>query len=197
MEAARRAQELAPDLPETHLALGYVAYAQREFDKALEHFERAQRLRPSGDAALAIGLTMRRLGRWQDALNQFEEARRLIPRSYRVYDDALGYTNTRMRRFDEAERTLNEAISLSPHLSEAYVEKHIVLVARDGDVDAARQVILEMSRRTNLADAAELGLGQGTAIGRLSCGFFQKPSQRLSMRSNRDPSNGIAGYSPR
>ena len=26
MEAAKRAQELAPDLPETHLALGYVAY---------------------------------------------------------------------------------------------------------------------------------------------------------------------------
>ncbi len=48
-EAAKRAQELAPDLPETHLALGSVAYAQRDFDKALEHFERAQRLQPSGD----------------------------------------------------------------------------------------------------------------------------------------------------
>jgi len=162
MDAARRAQELAPDLPETHLALGYVAYANREFDKALEHFERAQRLRSTGDAAFAIGATMRRLGRWQDALNQFEEARRLIPRSYLIYADPLGVTNSSMRRFDEAERNLNEAISLSPHLSAAYVRKAHVLLARDGDVDAARQVLSEMSRRTNLAETAEFGLIQGT-----------------------------------
>jgi serine/threonine-protein kinase len=162
MDAARRAEELAPDLPETHLALGKVAYAQREFDKALAHYEKAQRLRPTGDAALAIGTTMRRLGRWQDALNQFEEARRLIPRSYLIYADPLGVTNSSMRRFDEAERNLNEAISLSPHLSAAYVRKAHVLLARDGDVDAARQVLSEMSRRTNLAEAAEFGLIQGT-----------------------------------
>jgi TolB-like protein/tRNA A-37 threonylcarbamoyl transferase component Bud32/Tfp pilus assembly protein PilF len=162
IDATRRAEELAPDLPETHLALGRVAYAQRKFDKALAHYEKAQRLRPTGDAALALGTTMRRLGRWQDALNQFEEARRLIPRSYLICADALGVTNSWMRRFDEAERNLNEAISLSPHLSEAYVRKAHVLIARDGDVDAARQVLSEMSRRTDLTEAAEFGLIQGT-----------------------------------
>jgi serine/threonine protein kinase/tetratricopeptide (TPR) repeat protein len=159
--AAKRAEELAPDLPETQLAIGFVAYASREFEKALAHFERAQRLRPTGDAAMAIGWTMRRLGRWQDALKQSEEAHRLIPRSYHVVVDALGETNARMRRFDEAEQYTNEAISISPHLSEAYVRKARVLAARDGDVDGARLVLSEMSRRTNPADAAEYGLGQG------------------------------------
>jgi serine/threonine protein kinase/tetratricopeptide (TPR) repeat protein len=162
MEAARRAEELAPDLPETQIALGYVAYAQREFEKAFEHFEKAQRVRPTGDAALAIGFTMRRLGRWQDALRQFEDARRLIPRSYLIYADALGYTSTLTRRFEEADQYFAEAISLSPHQSEVYVDKAHLLLERDGDVDAARQVILEMSRRTNLAEAAEFGLIQGT-----------------------------------
>jgi serine/threonine protein kinase/tetratricopeptide (TPR) repeat protein len=160
-EAAKRAQELAPDLPETHLALGRVAYAQREFDKALEHFEKAQRLQPSGDAAHFIGATLRRLGKWQDALNHYEDARRLFSRAYPSYWYDLGYTNTCLRRFDEAEQNNDQVISLAPQAPDGYLGKAIVLVARNGDVDAARGVILEMSRRTNLADIAQVELGQG------------------------------------
>ena len=160
-EAAKRAQELAPDLPETHLALGRVAYAQREFDKALEHFERAQRLRPSGDAAYSISATLRRMGRWQDALDHYEDARRLLPRAPSMFWYDLGYTNTCLRRFDEAEQNNNQAIALAPQSPVGYLGKAQVLVLRNGDVDAAKQVISEMSRRANLADAAEVELGQG------------------------------------
>jgi len=160
-EAAKRAQELAPDLPETHLALGRVAYAHREFDKALEHFERAQRLQPSGDAAHYIGATLRRMGRWQDTLNHFEEARRLLPRAFFLFWYDLGYTNTCLRRFDEAEQNNNQAISLAPQSPVGYLGKALVLVARNGDVKAAKQVMSEMSRRASLADAAEVELGQG------------------------------------
>ncbi|UCH85634.1 MAG: protein kinase, partial [Candidatus Latescibacterota bacterium] len=154
-DATRRAQELSPDLPEVHLAVGYVAYASREFENALTHFEKAQRLRPSGDAVLAIGWTMRRLGRWQDALKRFEEARRLIPRSNKLYIYALGSTNLLMRRFDEADRYLSEAVSFSPYLYDPYVRKAYVLVGRDGDVNTARMVLSEMSRQTDLTDPAQ------------------------------------------
>jgi len=197
-EAANRAEELAPDIPETHLALGYVAYANREFDKALEHFERAQRLRPTGDAAFAIGTTMRRLGRWQDALDEADKARRLIPRSYRVYIDALGETNRLMRRFDEAEQNLNEAISLSPLLGEAYVIKAQVLMARNGDVDAARLVMREMSRRTDLAEVAQVSVVQGSlwcaALVRLFPELFAQAFDSLEskpMARNRGPELAI------
>jgi non-specific serine/threonine protein kinase len=158
--AANRAEELAPDLPETHLALGYVAYAHREFDQALRHFEMAHHLRPSGDTAQAIGNTLRRLGKWQDALEHFEDAHRLIPRTCSLYWDGLGYTNTCLRRFDDAEQNLNQGISLAPQLPDGYTGKTHVLLARNGDVDAARQVLLEMSRRANPADAAESELSQ-------------------------------------
>jgi serine/threonine protein kinase/tetratricopeptide (TPR) repeat protein len=160
-DAAARAERLAPDLPETHLALGKVAYAHREFDKALEHFERAQRLQPSGDVAHYIGFTLRRMGKWQEALDHYEDARRLLPRTFPMFWYDLGYTNTCLRRFDEAEQNNNEAIALAPQLPAGYLGKALVLVARDSDVKAAKQVISEMSRRTNLADAAEAELGQG------------------------------------
>jgi serine/threonine protein kinase/tetratricopeptide (TPR) repeat protein len=159
--AARHAQELAPDLPETRLALGYVAYAQREFDRALEHFERVEQLQQSGDAAQAICRTLRRLGRWQEALSYAEKARRLIPRSYAVYSDELGYTRMCLRHFDEARQDFDQAISLSPHLNDAYLLKAQVLVAKNGDASAGKQVMLEMIRRTDIAEAAEATMTQG------------------------------------
>jgi len=154
-EAAKRAEELAPDLPDTRLALGCVAYAHREFDKALVYFESAQRLRPSADAAQDVGFTLRRLGRWQDALNYFENARRLAPRDYAIYADGLGFTRTYLRRFDDAERDHNQTISLAPQNPYGYIGKAHVLLARNGDVDAAEQVMSEMLRRTEAADVAD------------------------------------------
>jgi tetratricopeptide (TPR) repeat protein len=141
--------------------LGSVAYAQREFDQALEHSERAERLRPSGDAARAICRALRRLGRWEDALSYAEKARRLIPRSYPIYADELGYTRMALRRFDEAEQDFDQAISLAPQLNDAYLLKAQVLVAKNGDLGAAKQVMIEMSRRTNTAEAAEATITQG------------------------------------
>ena len=174
MEAAEQAQKLAPDLAETQLALGDVAYAQREFGQALEHFERAERERRSGDAAAAICRTLRRLGRWEEALSYAERARRLMPRSYSVRADYLGYTKACIRRFDEAEQDLNEAMSLSPYLTAAYVQKADVLVAKSGDIAGAKLIMLEMTRRTNIAEAAEGAVAQGllgSAVGFDLCIF--------------------------
>jgi TolB-like protein/tRNA A-37 threonylcarbamoyl transferase component Bud32 len=160
IEAAKRAEELAPDNPETQCALGYVDYAHREFEKALAHFEIAQRLQPSGQATLAIGFTLRRMGKWQEALDQFEDARWLMPQSYSLYLDCLGFTKTAMRRFDEAEKDLNEAISLDSKVSYAYLYKERVLLERDGNVDGAKQVLLEMSNRVDPAEAAQFDATQ-------------------------------------
>jgi len=160
-EAAKRAEQLAPDSPETHLALGWVRYANREFDKALAHFERAQSLRPSGDALQGIGFTLRRMGRWQEALNHFQDARRLIPHNYNLYLDGLGVTSTFLRRFDEAEQNIDQALSLAPQISLGYLWKAHVLLARNGDIAGAKQVMLEISRRANKAEAAEDDVTQG------------------------------------
>ncbi len=163
MEAAKRAQQLAPDLPDTRLALGYVAYAQREFDGALEHFDRAERLRPSGEAAQAIGFTLRRMGRWQEALDYGEKARRLLPRSADIYADILGVTKQYLRQFDEAEQDADHAIWLLPQVADAHILKAEVL-AEKGDMSAAKEALLEMSRRIEIADAAESVLPQGLTV---------------------------------
>jgi TolB-like protein/tRNA A-37 threonylcarbamoyl transferase component Bud32/Tfp pilus assembly protein PilF len=160
-EAAKRAEELAPDLPETHLALGNVAYANREFDRALVHFERAYQLRPGGDASKFIGFTLRRMGKWQEALNHFEAARALQPHDFNLYMDGLGFTLASMRRFDEGEQAEDQAILIAADLSFAYLFKAHIRIARNGDVGGAKQAMQEMSRRANLSEAAESEVGQG------------------------------------
>jgi tetratricopeptide (TPR) repeat protein len=163
VEAAKRAQQLAPDLPETHLALGDVAYSQRDFSGALEQFEKAERLRPSGETAQAIGFTLRRVGRWQEALNYGEKARRLLPRSTEVYTDILGGTKQYLRRYNEAEQDADHAIWLLPSAPDGYILKAQVLAAQ-GDMSAAKETMREMSRRIEIADAAEFVLPQGLVV---------------------------------
>jgi serine/threonine protein kinase/tetratricopeptide (TPR) repeat protein len=171
-DAARRAEELAPDLPETHLALGYVAYAQRQFDRALEHFQKAEHFRSSGEAAQAICRTFRRLGRWQEALDAAEKARRLLPRSHTIYEDELGYTKMAMRRYDEAAQDFDQATSLFPRLNDAYLQKAYLLAAKGGDAGAGRPIMLEMCRRSLSVESAEATMTQG----------FEGPFNSITLR---------------
>jgi tetratricopeptide (TPR) repeat protein len=60
-----------------------------------------------------------------------------------------------MRRYDEAERDFDQTISLAPQIPWGYIVKAHVLLARDGNVGAAKRVMSEMSRRVNMADVAE------------------------------------------
>lgn len=153
-ESAKRAEELAPDLPETRLAVGSVAYVHRDFNEALRQFEMAHKSRPSADAAILIGYALRRLGRWEEALNQFEDARRLIPNDYTIYADGLGVTHTFMRRFDEMERDFDEAIRLAPQTAYGYAGKANALLARDGNATGAKRFMSEMARRADPYDIA-------------------------------------------
>lgn len=95
------------------------------------------------------------MGRWEEALEYANKARRLKPRASIIYTHELGYTRMCLRRFDEAVQDFDQAISLSPHLNDAYILKAHTLVARDGDVSEAKQVMLEMMHRGSIVEAAE------------------------------------------
>jgi len=65
---AERALQLQPDLPEAHLALGFVHYyGDNNYDAALKEFEIAQRGLPNeSEVYLAIGAIQRRQGKWAE-----------------------------------------------------------------------------------------------------------------------------------
>jgi TolB-like protein len=134
-----RAMQLAPDLPESHLALGYYYYwGYRRYDDAVAQFQRVQQLAPNNSQALAaLAFIHRRRGEWEPALALFQTALQLSPRDANVIDE-LGLTYSLLRRYAEAEQQLSRALAIDPEDSQARDWLMIVHLFGHGDVPGAR-----------------------------------------------------------
>jgi TolB-like protein/Flp pilus assembly protein TadD/tRNA A-37 threonylcarbamoyl transferase component Bud32 len=163
-KAADAAVALAPDLPESHIALGYYYYhGLLDYDRALKEFELARRSQPSNsDLLSAIGYVERRRGRWQESLARFIEALRYDPRSsFRLFDVGDDYFS--LRKFPEAEHYLDRAIALSPDWVNPYVYKAWLYVVWRGDLRAARAVLRQALSRVEVSRVAQ-AIGAGDRV---------------------------------
>jgi tetratricopeptide (TPR) repeat protein/predicted Ser/Thr protein kinase len=102
-DALDHALALAPDLAETHLALGYYRYyGQHDYAGALPEFRQAQQGLPNDlDVTFAIALANRRLAHWEEAIVGIRHAIELAPRNITAYN-YLAMTYQGLRRFPEA-----------------------------------------------------------------------------------------------
>ena len=141
-QAAETARALAPDAPETHVALGFYQYwGELDYDGALREFELARRQQPSNSELLqAIGYVERRRGRWEESLARFVEALRYDPRSgIRNFDAGDNYFTLHL--YPEAEHYLERARTLSPDWSNPYIYLASMYLSWRGDLAAARAVL--------------------------------------------------------
>jgi len=147
-QALERARELAPDLAETHLALGYYYYwGGRDYDKAMEHFTIVQRRQPNdAEVTGAIGFIRRRQGKWEQAAAQLEQAVKLDPRNY-IWLSNLGQTYLYMRRYVEAERYLDRALAVAPDIPDTYGLKVQLYLSWLGSTERAEQVLDDAAGR--------------------------------------------------
>jgi TolB-like protein/class 3 adenylate cyclase/Flp pilus assembly protein TadD len=138
-DAADRALTLDPNLPETHLALGYYRYfGQRDFTGGLAEFQQAEKGLPNDvDIIEAIGLIQRRLGHWEEAIDRFRRVVELDPRNINAYH-TLAATYYSLRRFPEALATLDRILALEPEFGPALWLKLRGFWAK-GDIQAAEQ----------------------------------------------------------
>jgi serine/threonine protein kinase/Tfp pilus assembly protein PilF len=139
--AADRALALDPNLPETHLALGYYRYyGQRDYTGALAEFQQAERGLPNSvDVIEAIPLIQRRLGRSEEAIGGFRRIVELDPRSKNAYEK-LAVTYWCLRRFPEALATADRALAWEPTNAEALGLKVFVFWAM-GDLQAVERLL--------------------------------------------------------
>jgi TolB-like protein/Flp pilus assembly protein TadD len=154
-EEAKQSLRLQPELPEGHLALGYYHYYRHlDYGSALKEFEVARQAMPA-EATTAIGYVFRRQGRFEESLRALETVVLLDPRSTDVLVN-LARTLSFLRRYEDAERTLDRALAIAPDVDSALVSKAIIRAAWKGETEPGKEVLRQLRGRIN---EGRLGLG--------------------------------------
>jgi eukaryotic-like serine/threonine-protein kinase len=147
-EAADKALALQPGLAEGHRALGYYYYWGRgDYAQAQEEFRLSAGGRGDDPEALeAMAFVMRRQGRWDEAIAAMEKAYTLNPRNLDLLN-AMRETYETMRRYSEASRFAEQALSLAPDDAGLRVGVAFFRVNVDGNTRAAREILKNVDRR--------------------------------------------------
>ena len=145
LEAVNQSLALQPDLPAAHLALGYYFYhCKRDYDRALQELAIAEKGLPNNSLVFeAMGYTRRRQGRFEESLKNLEKAIQLSPLNTNLLvEQAITYYS--LRRYDEAVRYSDLAISAAPDAVEPYLYKAVFEWHWNGRVRQARATLQAM-----------------------------------------------------
>ncbi len=113
--AVDAAVRLAPDAPETHLALGAYHYrVERDWNQALSEFTLAKAGLPN-DAQLFfwLAVTHRRLGHWTQSLGFFEQSVSLNPRDLAPVTNYVQFL-AELRRWPQTRAAINRFLAYFP-----------------------------------------------------------------------------------
>ena len=146
-QAAEKAAALAPDHPESYLALGiYQGYVLHDRTGAIEQFAKAQRVAPgNARVLLETGMYEESLGRWGSAVEHLSQGVRLDPRNA-FTQAALGIALNWVRRYPEAREAFDRGLALAP-ASLASIHGKVIACLGEGDLVAARAVVKSASRQ--------------------------------------------------
>jgi TolB-like protein/class 3 adenylate cyclase/Flp pilus assembly protein TadD len=114
-QAIEHAAKFHPDAGEVHLMRADYAYkAFRDYAQARAEVELARRTLPNNSLICIYAAAMdRRQGRWAESIKNWERGIELDPRNFR-YLVETGFTYQAMRRFTEAGRCFERALSIKP-----------------------------------------------------------------------------------
>ncbi len=98
-----------------HRVLGHAYLLKKDYDKAIFHGKRSVELNPnSASSATMYGWTLRSMARYDEAINEYERAMRLDPKTIQWPLTQLGTTYVMMRRHEEAIEACRKSLELNP-----------------------------------------------------------------------------------
>jgi len=181
-EAVDIAFKLSPDLPEMHWALGYYYYhGHMDYDRALEHFNQAQKgLEDNSDILTGIAYVQRRQGKFDQGLDNLKKAAELDPRAHKTLYE-IGFTYLCMRNYQESEQYLNRAISLAPDITGPYSWKMLLYLNWEESTEKALKVLEEVPQVVRSSEDPIFILKLTLAY--MCDGNYQKALDHLSLLS--------------
>jgi adenylate cyclase len=147
-DMAEKCKALDNELDIGHRILGHAYLLKREYDKALLEGMRAVELNPNSSASASFfGWTLRSVGRYEEAIREYERAIRLSPLSTRFPLTQVGTTYVMMGRYEEGIVTSRKAVELLKTNLPAFITLAIAYSSLDR-LDEARSSaseVLELS----------------------------------------------------
>jgi TolB-like protein/Tfp pilus assembly protein PilF len=158
--ALENAQKLAPNSPETMLALGYYQYwVLRDYGSAKSTFGRVSKtLSGSSEVPMALGLIARREGHWDQSIAYFEQALVLDPRNVELLMFTAG-TYTKLRQFPAALKLYDRTLDIMPNNPDVMAAKASIYQAQ-GDLQEATRFLTQISAQTADRDTVSIKLDQ-------------------------------------
>jgi TolB-like protein/Tfp pilus assembly protein PilF len=153
--AARRSVELAPDLAEGHLALGFALFAgMLDVRGAWPSYQRAYALgHGNADIALLFALYCSRAGRSDEARSAVDRAVLLDPLNPRAFR-AQGSVAYADRRYSDAMAPLRRALELNPKMTYAHALAGSALLGLGRTEDALKEFEAEPEAQFRLSGLA-------------------------------------------
>jgi serine/threonine protein kinase/regulator of sirC expression with transglutaminase-like and TPR domain len=160
IRALENAQKLAPDSPETLLALGYYQYwVLSDYTAAETTFARVSKMLPGGsEGPSALGLVARREGYWDQSIAYFEQALPLDPRNVELLMDAAG-TYSMVRQFSAALKLFDRALDIKPNDLDVMASKASIYQAQ-GNLQEAAKLLSQVTADTPNDDTFSIKLTQ-------------------------------------
>lgn len=145
--AAEKALEIAPDLSESHEAMGWYYYhTQLDYDNALKQFALALQYRPNNSFVYyGIASVQRRQGNMRGAVESYTKAISGNPRAADIIRQR-GETQILLREYEEAEMNFRKALELTPDVTAIYWEQMKNMLLWRGDVAGLREVLRTAQR---------------------------------------------------
>jgi TolB-like protein/Tfp pilus assembly protein PilF len=147
--ALETAQKLAPDSPETLLALGYYQFfVLGDFGAAKTTFERVCKMLPgSSEGPMALGRLTPLLGHWDEGVTYYEQALALDPRNVELLTGAA-WAYATLRRFPAALKLYDRALDIMPNDPDVMAWKASVYQAQ-GNLQEAAKLLENVDAQTN------------------------------------------------
>ncbi len=149
-DAAERAVELAPRMPEARWAMGK-NYASVVADRGRAREEYVKGLATSPDHAgllRSLAITETYVGMWDEAINHFERASELDPRSPSIFW-RWAFTHLWMRQPSKAMEVSNRGLAIDPTDLDLILSKVMAHLTM-GDLEGARAVVASAPREVSL-----------------------------------------------
>jgi TolB-like protein/Flp pilus assembly protein TadD len=114
-DAAGEALRLQPDLPESHLAMGYVNYyVDRDYDAALNELAMARAGLPNDPGVFrAMAAIQRRQGKWDESSASYAKAVSIDPKDPILLEN-MGMNYLAVRDYANAARIFDRAVKAAP-----------------------------------------------------------------------------------